>query len=482
MSGEESIQARTVLVDLREVARGWVGRCLQDAPSDGTQAPDVIDMARRWNGGVGYTQAYADLTFAFGLARVGARDAAGTLIEEARAVLQGRDEAHSFLFDAYAYRIGQALAGQPHRGPLSADLQRRLCDLVAARRANRDVGGIGADYVIDCQRTVSRILEPDQRISPYRHAVPSMNAVYRAAADLEDITDAGELTIAIRRLLAEPMTHTQQHACCPEVFSACLEQSARADAALARELLRQCPGVYDSCPDLGEWDAFSILARLLERGLHLAVFLGQRELLPAILNRVTRLVRCTAAADCPEALGSLLGECLAASKWAHLREEFRGVLELLPAKVSEGRASAREAVLRGLRLQLAAARGWLYLGEEGRALPLLEVARRSLYQPSSLPVPRAGRQGPETVMLPGVACAYARAHGELSLARAKERFDELFNRLPPPLDTFTTLEYYRRHSLEIIESVVWALADRTEPLPAAAETRRQCPPGNGEPS
>src|SRR5687767_13840293 len=56
-----------------------------------------------------HTRAYADLTLAFGLARLG-RPAAETqrLSEEARRLVDPWDAAHDILFRAYEYRIGQA--------------------------------------------------------------------------------------------------------------------------------------------------------------------------------------------------------------------------------------------------------------------------------------------------------------------------------------------------------------------------------------
>ena len=90
--------------------------------------PDLCEKVQRWienqgqiithSGRQPQTGAYVNLIFAYGLARLGASDAAPRLLHQATAALQNQNEAHEFLLEAYRYRIDQALAAQPLTGPL----------------------------------------------------------------------------------------------------------------------------------------------------------------------------------------------------------------------------------------------------------------------------------------------------------------------------------------------------------------------------
>src|SRR5262245_30831326 len=90
-------------------------------------------LAHEWSarqaGGVALAQtpAYLDLIFAFGRARLGDDVAVNGLLASAREALYhtDTDEAHRLLYDAFAYRVRQALEGRPHTGPLPHELMGR---------------------------------------------------------------------------------------------------------------------------------------------------------------------------------------------------------------------------------------------------------------------------------------------------------------------------------------------------------------------
>ena len=62
--------------------------------------------------------------------------------------------------------------------------------------------------------------------------------------------------------------------------------------------------------------------------------------------------------------------------------------------------------------------------------------------------------------LTNVACSYAEALAEATLDEGRRRLVELFEKLPPLVDTFTTCEYYSEYRLRVVEAVVWAVTDR----------------------
>jgi hypothetical protein len=84
------------LLRLHRAARAWVGDPNDPAPTRNSLP-------------------YVDLTFAFGLARLGEASAARETAQRAADALAAKGDAvHDILLTAYRYRIDQALAGRPH--------------------------------------------------------------------------------------------------------------------------------------------------------------------------------------------------------------------------------------------------------------------------------------------------------------------------------------------------------------------------------
>jgi hypothetical protein len=118
------------------------------------------------------TQAYVDLMFAWGHARLGdaetthrlAREAAERLhpVANAKSPYPQIDPAHSWLLDAFTFRIEEASRGRPPGGPWPAELQAGREALDDPRSSNFSRG-----YVVDRLRAVSRILESVDDVDPY---------------------------------------------------------------------------------------------------------------------------------------------------------------------------------------------------------------------------------------------------------------------------------------------------------------------------
>src|SRR6187402_3520094 len=101
------------------------------------------------------TQAYVDLMFAWGHARLGDAETARRLVAEAERWLRRTgDRAHTWLLDAFIYRIEQAITNRPHQGLLPPEL------LDSLERIDEDRRGMSCRYVVDRMRQSSRILEP----------------------------------------------------------------------------------------------------------------------------------------------------------------------------------------------------------------------------------------------------------------------------------------------------------------------------------
>ena len=131
------------MLRLCEAAHQWINRCYAQDPAHKEVVKD--------------TGAYADLTFAFGLARLGEASECRALQAKAKDVLQHGDEVHSFLLQAYNYRLEQLLESKPHAGPLPDEYLEQLGLMERL-----------ALYKVDRLRKHSRILEPQEKIDPYR--------------------------------------------------------------------------------------------------------------------------------------------------------------------------------------------------------------------------------------------------------------------------------------------------------------------------
>src|SRR5262249_37321894 len=103
------------------------------------------------------TKAYADLIFAFGLARMGEDSESRKLQQAAEKVLDVKDPVHAFLWQAYSYRIDQGIQRKPHGGPLPTELLERLERLETRPR-----------YAIDRLRQHSRVLDPHEHVDVFR--------------------------------------------------------------------------------------------------------------------------------------------------------------------------------------------------------------------------------------------------------------------------------------------------------------------------
>jgi hypothetical protein len=119
------------MVGLAERARNWVHAKYGRDPHVGRMAA---------------TESYVDLIFAFGLARIGESDASKLLLQRATAALTNRDEVHTFLLQAYTYRIEQALADEPHEGTLPQDQLDEIARMAPSPRHMVDDCGVRASW------------------------------------------------------------------------------------------------------------------------------------------------------------------------------------------------------------------------------------------------------------------------------------------------------------------------------------------------
>lgn len=382
------------------------------------------------------TKAYSDLVLAWGLARLGATSGHGTLIEQARDVLENLDPVHTFLFRAYVYRIDQALEGR-HEGPLPVAFDEEWQRLGPQQR-------LRAEQL----RRQSHILRPGERIDPYHgqvqhHYHGELGRQLAALAETRDRQDLGE---QMRRLLHDARRADAPPTALPRVLRAALELAPRVGEGFARDVLAGVGPVLDELADVQEQ------AALLERGVFVAAHFDQAAYVEALVARFEDLLDTRRGTRAAAAF-----ESLAAQSYRGLRKlGRRGTLERLLQQMSEcllqgqglkklrtQSGPSRALVLRSL---LHVAAGWFYTGADEQATTILDEVCRLLYEENLNPN--------EQWLL---ARVYAATLGHAPIGLALERIEEMFARLDRIHDASQTRSF-SLPQLDLVETVVIAVA------------------------
>jgi hypothetical protein len=402
------------------------------------------------------TPAYVDLLFAFGLARLGERKASQEQLRSAQRALQNRDDVHGFLLEAFGYRIQQALAGKPLKGPLPAEQMeylehlRQTSDQERTESGNKQSPNLA--YFIDRLRFHSRVLEPDQQIGPYRHEKAGKDPFLKALARLPDLLDRQAIIDQVQRLLNHPPRGKSPEEERARVLTVAFDPALRVGEQFALELLGQVLPTYEALSEPRDVAEFEEHAHLLQKALFVAAHFDAAAQLQSLVGHFRRLLQSPLLFSAPAALDSLTGTCLRGLRKLGMRDEIDFLLNSLTQRALQGQSlkelrpvSAKERPAELLAM-LHVAAGWFYFGRNEEAEAVLNVARAALFQNVLDPARQTE-----------LACTYATALGYAPVDQTQERVDELFHRLEGVRDTFTTSSYYSRFQLAFVESVVLAL-------------------------
>jgi hypothetical protein len=411
------------------------------------------------------TAAYAELVFAFGLARLGETDASRRRLKHARQSLQAEKKmAHDYLASAFAHRIEQTLSGQPPVGTLFGpeELQRLEDEEVKRRapRANQNTTvELGPRYVVDRMRNLSRILEPHQRVEAYRSNFHYHEDHEKRLAELPDLLDKKDLVERVYQLLQ----HAPKGANRPEVrikiLQVALDQAPRVREEFACDMLDRAVQVYDAglSAELTA-DALRNLATLLQKALFVAGHFDSVEHVHALVARFQALLQSqfrkmleTAADSLTiETVDSLAGHCLYGLRKLGLRGEIERLLGQMTASILGGRSLETVAADRNnwslVRALLPVAGGRYYFGQDEQAEAVFQAARVMLFKNEL----DHKQQTP-------LACTYASALGQAPMQIAQERLAEIFERLEQIYDGYSTMEYFSRFQFQVVEAVVLAV-------------------------
>jgi hypothetical protein len=458
------------LAGLRPAVQHWIGeQCRQLIQFfGGTKSSGGKDLIRASER---FTLTYADLTLAFGLAWLGRpADECRRLIEEARQRFHPRDEAHTFLFRAYEYRIGQTLEGTPGRGSLPAELLEDLRQL-QERRSRPEwwlrAGSTQLLYTIDRLRSYSEILEPHGGVDPYREWIRGKWERRQEVWQLCDIADPVELADQIRGLMQDVAGRPASDQV--EVLRMALSLSPRVEPGLAESLFTQVPSLVGRLTQ--PLERAELLQTALSAAAHfhqakfgrefVAVLLGLLDspdcvLLARMRDRTVRLlVRALRQLGLWQELGQLV------SWLAELILQGEGTAKLRRRlQEQESRDRKPEDRMAPLRSLLHVAGGWLDLGQTEQALEVLDEVWDLM----------VGHVRGSQMFL---SWAYTRTLGRLPADTGLRRGEEVFRELRGVYDTFSSCTHYTLAPLHLVESLVLTMtAESIEflPPPSAASS------------
>ncbi len=404
----------------------------------------LAELAQVWVRGEGTTAgptpmgAYIDLIFGFGLARLGEADTARQMSQRAHAALSGNDVS-LVLLQAYEYRIHQALEGKPHAGPLPADHVEYLTHLDRMPR-----------YVVDRLRQHSRILEPNEKIDPYRYWGGRISELDRALAELVDLTDRAEIQRRINALLKEQNKGARAAENRVRILRAALELAPRISEDFAREMLEKVKEAYDALPEATDQPALMLRALFLETALSVVAHFDRVEYVPIIVKRFEEMLTSQKGDRAIAAMESLAGSCFKGLRKLGMRDEIDKILTRMRDIVLEGQDLASmdpsKMTPAALRALLHVAAGWYFFGRDRQGDEVVAKVRQALFR-DEIPAKEKTQ----------VACVYAATVGQAPVETAQKRLEELFQKLANIRDTYTTNMYYSLSQLDVVEAVVLAV-------------------------
>jgi cellulose synthase operon protein C len=438
------------LSDMAEKAREWIGK----------QGPEWTTQACTPR-----TREYSDLLFAYGLARLGERDACLRLRDRAARVLGDEDVAHFMLLQGFTYRIQQALDGKTSGGPLPTQMLDDLEKLRADRKSQKENNPQASDYayMVERMRELSRILEPHQKVDPYRHLVAIASPLDAALADLPDVADKTDAAATVQRLLQGAAKGDRGTKDRNRIVRAGLDLAPRVGEDFALGMLAEAVALYDAQAETSDPNLLmDQVVPLLEKSLFVAGHFDSTDTLYSLVTRFRALLQ--RQRDAPEfrTLDAVANQCFRGQRKLGMRDEVNQLLQQTADVILRGQ-DLDDAVALGnaggsaLRSLLYVAAGWLHFGQERKAGPVLQAARSLLL--------RNELEGKEQSAL---ACAYIAAAGQAPAKIAQKRIEEVFEGVKSVRDSFWTNNYYSQSQLRLIEAIVSAVVSDEFTLSGAA--------------
>jgi len=409
---------------------------------------------------------FVDLTVAASLARFGDTDTARILLDESTKRWEKHDwevagPAHSWLYEAYAERVKQWCRGEPAHAPLPAGLRR---DLGALEKKDRETAERYLQF--------SRVLEPFERIDPYRHSRPRPDALQENLDDISSLTPtanrkrrtetyADAVETKFRELMKAPHSPRNTLRILAEAFpvAARIGESFALDChALLEKTLPKADRPLD-VPDIAR------RVGLLETAAVTLAHFGRATLVGGLVDELRKMVRAQKGEIAALFARATGGGSYRFMARVGLQEQAKELLAetafSFMGQQSVAEVMKRPALNRGVFVPAFAklAAGWFYFGETDKAKDAVAVVREELFDPATRPDLKTE-----------LAAAYAVALGMAPRGFAVAHFDEMFHSLKLFRGTLSGFDMMAVQHLTVIESVALSLA--ADEFASDAQTRR----------
>jgi len=427
----------------------------------------VLTWSRIGTNATPTTEAYIDLVFAYGLARLGEANEARRLLAIAAERLASADEVHSWLYAAFEHRVQQALDGKPSVERLPEHLHAELAAIqnpdylqhVSDKKQRDDIMSAQRSLClkIDRMRENSRILEPTEKIDPWRHSNGRFrDALSMTLADLTDIQDRAVLLDQLNRLLKVKQKFEGVAKPQGRILTRAAELAPRLGQTFGEEVLERVAGQLGKMADPDE------IADLLEKSLVLAGHLDRKDDVQRLIDRLQQLLQGGAAVE-QRRLAALISGSFRALRKFGLRDQVGQLMQQLETMlqsdttVTTNRSNERSE---RLMLLLELAGGWFFFGEDTKARHLLDEARTAMLSGKWM-----------ASDLAKTTCAYLAALGQVPMEFALARMLEVFRKVEGIYDNYTTVSHYSLTRYIVVEAMMLALV--SEDLTLDREARRR---------
>ena len=284
-----------------------------------------------------------------------------------------------------------------------------------------------------------------------------------ALLELHTLRDPGKLVHRIRKLCRDGVVGETLKQAQLQVLHEGLPLAAGVNEAFAVELLALVPDTLTNgtAEATGPQDLPRKKGELLERAFFLASHFNRVDFIKTLINLFTTLVLSTSGGERFRLINRVARPCMRSMKKHGLNNEVEQLLTKLHNAVNGGTSNADlrkkhaampEVWASVLQTQLNLAAGWMYLGFQDRALPIMQEARNELLNAGALPL-----QSKDYTEL---ARAYVSALGQNSeWESGMVGMIELFRKMDPRRinNTWTTAQYYSRFHFNLIEETVLAV-------------------------
>lgn len=404
------------------------------------------------------TGAYVWLGIAYGFARLGQSERAGSLRQEAAELLDMEDPVHDYLYRVYSARIDQALQGLPPETPLSAELARNLNDLVESQNS-----GQLTRYRVDRLREASEILEPQVRVDAITGFLSRRQQQSgEILAGLYDLT-GDALAAEVQRWLGVASAEETPLKRRADLYDELMDFFPLLPSVVA------VPGLHTIVAGVREV-ASQRRAELLEEALMLVGHFGREKLAGEIAQDIAELLREASTSEA-EAMAPTLGGCLRDLSRVGMHDRVAQLSDALAGKLggesvreldarirslatddrrkqSASTSEALSSAVQALEARLHVAGGLAYLGHLEQAMPILEAARGVLDKTTFRVVDHTLR----------LTRALTQALGQCPQEHALSALEKLASVLAKVTDSYNTNTHFCRSVIVFMESLVLGYA------------------------